>query len=482
MLLPLQEPDISIFSNDRTEDTPATEDMAVAPEPRGRERRREGSNESVQQDSTTLMVQQDDAVETTSESTTSSSITQHQHWAPGRGKSVSISEPEREALIHERRVQEALDRGESPFPLPSVAAQSPAPAESPVEAESPVPAEFHIPVELPVLPAQSESSQNPKKRKLRKPKIKDELHRPAKRRRPNPPPTAQLPIVQRPTVQPPIIYAPPPRRAALKVNTILRTTFANEEDENEDQDNEPASDAEDESWAPNKKEKKKADQNRNRSRPVVKKSSSKRTSTRRMPIPNTSVFKIEKPQTSPVQKQSVHLMPTLPTVGPGLLDVVCEGKTMKSESLREKEELKDLACALRRPNLDFAKIDEVDPFDDMFDLGNAYDSDDDDDAQVDKFFEIHMEFGHTGPASWIPSLAKVRNSIPEQILPSPYLFWDFCLHQGVFDGSLETKTKYEKERVRRWRVLYDLKRQGIIEDISIFGNVTTFLENSADPQ
>jgi len=40
----------------------------------------------------------------------------------------------------------------------------------------------------------------------------------------------------------------------------------------------------------------------------------------------------------PIQKQSVHLIPTLPTVGPGLLDVVCEAMTTKSESLRRREE------------------------------------------------------------------------------------------------------------------------------------------------
>jgi hypothetical protein len=326
-----------------------------------------------------------------------------------------------------------------------------------------------------VLPEQSEPTQKPKKRKVKKPKMKDEVRQASKRRRPNPPPTIQPSTVQPPTVQPPIFWAaPPPRRATLKRNAPISTTVTDEDDDNEDQDDEQDSDAKDETWAPSKKEKKKAELKRKRGQAVPKKRSNNPTPTPASAIPNTSVFKIEKVQEPVIEKTSTLTKPTFSTVGPGLLAKVCEAMTREGENLRQKkDELKDLACVLRRPNLDLAKIDDVDPWDDEFDFDSLYDSDDDDGAQVDKFFEIHTEFGHRGPASWIPSLAKVRNSIPQRLLPTTYLFWDFCLHQGVFDGSLETRAKYEKERVRRWRVLKDLKRQGITNHLPIFGYVTT---------
>ena len=420
-------------------------------------RLQEGSHDEIRQATPSVAVPEED-VDTSSLSTISTPDTPR--WLPARGKSVSVSELEREAIRHQRLVQEALARGESPFSLSPIPSESPPPTESPVAADS---SPF---IDLPLSRERSEPSQNRKKRKRTKSKIKDEVVRPAKRSRPNPPSSFQRPLS----------FAPPQRRAAAKVNVLLSATYPDDEDENEREDDGPASDVEDESWAPNKKEKKKAEQNRIRVRDGVARTRSRKpTFTRAAPIPNTSVFKLERIQSHAIKKKSKAKKRKLSIARPQSLETVCKSMTRKLGSLREREvEMRNLVCVLRQPNLELARIDDIDPLE--VDASNAPDSDDDD---IEEFFEIRAEFGHRGPASWIPSLAKIRDNIPKHILPTPYLFWDFCLHEGVFDGSLETRTKYEKERVRRWRVLRELKNQGIIDNLHIF-NVTIFRKTSAD--
>ena len=363
-------------------------------------------------------------------------------WVPGRGKSVTISQLEKQARRHERLVQQALERGESPYPVSLV------PVKSPIANELPSPVYSHVPA------VQSDQSWNREKRKPTKPQTNVNDKRPVKRTRAN----------LSPVIQPPIYTTLPRRRAAAKVNVVLRPRYTDENEGDPDTD---------ETWTPNKREKKKAEIKRREGRPASKERSVKSTRSRRPKIPNTSFFRLEK-----VRPNIIETTPKVTNkaqfVGPRLLENVCKAMTRKQESLEQREEgLKRLGREVQYQTFNPTRIVEKDPFD-----YGANNFDSDDDSEVESLFEIHTEFGHKEPATWIPSLAKIRDHIPHHILPTNNLFWHFCLHQGVFDGNLETRAKYETEHVRRWSVLRDLKDRGMVDNLHIF-NVKT-PEKSAD--